>query len=229
MNTELDRQLALAQDKARQLLREIEERQLIEIGATEKQVSGRIYDLAFELFGTTKHWHKRVVRTGQNTFYSYKVDPPDLAIKDGDLVYLDLGPVFDDFEGDIGKTYLIGDDAIKAKLIQDLERIFIEGKEFYTRNPNMTGAQLWSRVLELTNDAGWGFGNTHAGHILSEFSHKQKYGDSPDVRINELNHLPMNAPLPDGQKRHWILEIHLVEKMGQFGGFFEDIITLPSS
>jgi Xaa-Pro dipeptidase len=228
MNTQLDKELALAQDKARQLLRAIEERRLIEIGATEKQVSDRIYDLAFALFGTRKHWHKRVVRTGQNTFYSYKIDPPDLPIKDGDLVYLDLGPVFDDFEGDIGKTYLIGDDPIKTKLIRDLERIFIEGKKLYTSNPNMTGAQLWSSVLERTKEAGWEFGNDHAGHIVSEFSHKQKYGDSPDVRINELNHLPMNTPHPDGQKRHWILEIHLVDRMGQFGGFFEDIITLPS-
>jgi Xaa-Pro aminopeptidase len=224
-----EQQLAQAQDKARQLLKAIEEKGLIVIGYTEKQISDRIYDLAFEMFGAKKHWHKRVVRTGENTLYSYKVDPPDRPICQGDLVYLDLGPVFDNFEGDIGKTYLLGNDPVKAKLIQDLERIFAQGKEFYLDNPAMTGAQLWEKVLELTEQAGWQFGNNHAGHIVGEFSHIQRYGDSPDHRINALNHLPMNTPGDDGLRRHWILEIHLVDKEGGFGGFFEDLISLSAN
>ncbi|PWU00064.1 MAG: aminopeptidase [Candidatus Melainabacteria bacterium] len=229
MTPEQERELVQAQDKARQLLKAIEEKDLITIGSTEKQVSDRIYDLAFQMFGTKKHWHKRVVRTGKNTFFSYKVDPPDLPICQGDLVYLDLGPVFDNFEGDIGKTYLLGEDPVKSKLIQDLERIFAQGKEFYLDNPAMTGAQLWAKVLELTEHAGWGFGNNHAGHIVGEFSHIQRYGDSPEHRINALNHLPMHTPGADGLKRHWILEIHLVDKEGGFGGFFEDLISLPAT
>jgi Xaa-Pro dipeptidase len=229
MSVELDGHLLQAQGKARQLLREIEARKLIAPGTTEKDLSERIYALAFELFGTRKHWHKRVVRTGENTFYSYKVDPPNLPINDGDLVYLDLGPVFEEYEADIGKTYLLGNDPTKTKLIEDLETIFRQGKSIYSTDPAMTGAQLWLKVLELTEEAGWSFGNNHAGHIVGEFSHSQRYGDSLELRISAENHLPMHTPLPDGQKRHWILEIHLVDKDGKFGGFFEDLLTLPTN
>jgi Xaa-Pro aminopeptidase len=222
----LDRQLLEAQRKARKLLEEIENRKLIAIGSTEKDITDRIYDLAFELFGTKKHWHKRIVRSGPNTVYSYKVDPPNLELKAEDLVYLDLGPVFDQFEGDIGKTYLLGSDPDKERLIEDLERIFFESKAFYARDPAMPGAQLWSKVIELSQQAGWAFGNNHAGHIVGEFSHTQRYGDLAEHRINALNNLPMNTPGSDGQTRHWILEIHLVDRNRNYGGFFEDLLTL---
>lgn len=225
-NVDLDRQLLEAQEKARLLLKVVEDRRLIAVGSSEKAVSESIYKLAFELFGTKKHWHKRVIRTGVNTVFSYKVDPPDLTIQDGDLVYLDLGPVFDEFEGDIGKTYLVGNDPEKRRLIKDLERIYTECKHYFLSNPSMTGAELWSKVTELAEKAGWDFGNNHAGHIVGEFSHIQRYGDSPEHRINALNHVPMDAIQQGGERRHWILEIHLVDKNKNFGGFYEDLLTL---
>jgi hypothetical protein len=30
----------------------------------------------------------------------------------------------------------------------------------------------------------------------------------------------------DGQKRHWILEIHLVDRARQIGGFYEQLLTV---
>jgi Xaa-Pro dipeptidase len=222
----LDTQLLAAQRKARKLLEQTESRNLIKVGATEKEITEQIYELAFELFGTKKHWHKRIVRAGANTFYSYRENPPDLQIQKDDLVYLDLGPVFDEYEGDIGKTYLLGSDPDKERLVKDSERIFYACKSYYTENPSMSGAELWAKVLELTEDAGWKFGNNHAGHLVGEFSHTQRYGDKPENRINELNQMPMNTPGADGEKRHWILEIHLVDQNDSYGAFFEDLLTL---
>ena len=221
-----DQGLIEAQHKAKRLLREIEDRKLITPGISEKKITEKIYQLAFDLFGTKKHWHKRIVRAGENTVFPYKADPPDRQLQEGDLVYLDLGPVFDEFEGDIGKTYLLGHDPDKERLIDDLGRIFREAKAFYLQKPEMTGAQLWSKVTELTHSAGWKFGNYHAGHIIGEFSHKQKYGDLPQHRISALNELPMDTPDIDGRKHHWILEIHLIHPQEQYGGFFEDLLTL---
>ena len=222
----IDKGLIGAQNRARQLLREIENQDFIVVGASEKEITEKIYQLAFDLFGTKKHWHKRIVRAGENTVFAYAANPPDRQLYDGDLVYLDLGPVFDEFESDIGKTYLLGSDPEKERLIEDLERIFAEAKEFYLRQPGMTGAHLWSKVAELTENAGWKFGNSHAGHIIGEFSHKQKYGDLAHHRISPLNELPMDALDIDGKKHHWILEIHLVHPQKQYGGFFEDLLTL---
>jgi hypothetical protein len=30
---------------------------------------------------------------------------------------------------------------------------------------------------------------------------------------------------PSGQKRHWILEIHIVDRALQIGGFYEQLLT----
>jgi len=224
--SDLDKGLSEAQQKARDLLEQIENRKILSIGATEKELTEQIYQLAFDLYGVTKHWHKRIVRTGVNSILSFSANPPDLTIQENDLVYLDLGPVFDEFEGDVGKTYLMGDDPDKARLLQDLDRIWKEAKTYYLNRPNMTGEELWLEVLRLTKDAGWGYGSQIAGHIIGEFSHKQKYGDLPHWRINQFNQLPMDGLHADGKKKHWILELHLVDPDQKYGAFFEDLLTL---
>jgi len=226
MISDLDKGLLDAQNKAKQLLAVIKNKNFITVGVSESEITEKIYQLAFDLFGTKKHWHTRIVRAGVNTVLAYNANPPDRVLQDGDLVYLDLGPVFDEFEGDIGKTYLLGQDSEKERLIADLERIFSACKEFYLQQPNMKGADLWCKVIELTEQAGWKFGNNHAGHIVGEFSHKQRYGDLPEYRISPLNNIAMNTLAKDGKKHHWILEIHLVHPQEQYGGFFEDLLTL---
>jgi Xaa-Pro aminopeptidase len=221
-----EQNLLESQIKARQLLKLIEDRNMIRVGVSEKALTEEIYQLALEQYGTKKHWHKRIVRTGSNAALSIKADTPDRTIEQDDLVYVDLGPVFDEFEGDIGKTYLMGKDLEKQKLLHDLENIFDTAKTWYLERPDMSGAELWSKVEALTEQAGWQFGNIHAGHIIGEFSHKQKYGDLPHHRISPLNDVSMTAPDTDGRPHHWILEIHLIDKAGRFGGFFEDLLTL---
>jgi Xaa-Pro aminopeptidase len=224
--SDLDKGLFEAQQKARQLLKLVEEKGFLKIGATEKEVTEQIYELALEKFGTKKHWHKRIVRTGTNSILSFDFNPPDQTIQENDLVYLDLGPVFDEYEGDIGKTYLMGTDPKKAKLLVDLERIWGESKAFYLKRPSMTGAELFAEILSLSSEAGWAYASEIGGHIIGEFSHKQRHGKLPEHYINELNNLPMDTLLEDGSKRHWILELHLGDPDQQYGAFFEDLLTL---
>jgi hypothetical protein len=38
----------------------------------------------------------------------------------------------------------------------------------------------------------------------------------------------MNTPDVDGRPRNWILEIHLLDPTGAFGGFYEDRLTTPA-
>ena len=58
-----------AEKKASKLFEEIENRGLIRVGRTEKEINESIYDLAFEMFKIKKYWHKRIVRSGPNTLY----------------------------------------------------------------------------------------------------------------------------------------------------------------
>src|ERR1700754_2459605 len=92
-----------AQAKAATLFAAVEERGIIRPGQTDKGASMAVTALARELLGVTKHWHKRIIRSGPNTLRPYQDNPPDRMIADDDIVFADLGPVFEDWEADFGR------------------------------------------------------------------------------------------------------------------------------
>src|SRR5581483_4746239 len=66
-----------AQAKAAQLFDEIERRGLIRPGVGEKELSDEIRELAADLLGVKAHWHRRIVRAGENTLQPFQEYPPD--------------------------------------------------------------------------------------------------------------------------------------------------------
>jgi hypothetical protein len=60
-----------AQAKAAELFAEVETRGLIAPGLGERQASDAIRDLAADMFGVGRWWHKRIVRAGPNTLEPY--------------------------------------------------------------------------------------------------------------------------------------------------------------
>ena len=96
-----------AQDTAKRLFESVRDRRLLHAGTTDRTASTAIYNLAVELFGAHRHWHKRIVRSGPHTLLPYREDPPDRMIGDDDIVFTDFGPVFGDWESDLGRTYVI--------------------------------------------------------------------------------------------------------------------------
>jgi len=44
--------------------------------------------------------------------------------------------------------------------------------------------------------------------------------------VHPESHLPMRSLDEKGQKRHWILEIHFVDREHQIGGFYEELLTV---
>ena len=216
--------LVAAEAKALALFNAIETNRLVIPGRTEREVEQDIYALALERFGVEKHWHKRIVRSGLNTLTTAGDNPPVRTIESGDTVYVDLGPVFEEWEADIGRTYLMGDAPDRLRLIVDLERIFHRGQAHFKASPDMTGAALYAYVQGLAEDAGWRFGGSIAGHVVGEFPHARLPGDKELNRISPRNPLPMSDPDGLGQPRHWILEIHLVDRAGTYGGFYEQLL-----
>src|SRR4051794_6278221 len=71
-----------AQRKAEELF--VAAQELVVPGKTEQAVSDEVRDLAADLFGVSRHWHKRIVRSGPNTLQPYAENPPDLVITDDD-------------------------------------------------------------------------------------------------------------------------------------------------
>ncbi len=112
--------LLWAQQQALLLFEEAEKRQLVAPGKTESVLNNEIYELAFEMFGIRKYWHKRIVRAGANTLLPYRENPPDLTLQDDDILFFDFGPVFEEWEADLGRTYVIGNNPRKLKLQSDI-------------------------------------------------------------------------------------------------------------
>lgn len=218
-------ELHAAEGKALALLDMIEARGLVAAGRTEREVERDIYALALAEFGVEQHWHKRIVRAGANGLATARDNPPVLTIGDDDLVYLDLGPVFEQWEADVGRSYVVGDDPDKHRLVADLSAQFDAVKARFDGDPDVTGAELYAFACDGAARAGWRFGGVIAGHIVGEFPHAHLPGEKDFYRINPENTGRLRDPDPLGQERFWILEIHLVDPAGRYGGFYERLMS----
>ncbi|MFJ9950408.1 M24 family metallopeptidase [Kitasatospora sp. NPDC091207] len=218
--------LVSAQEKAITLFAEIEARGLVVPGVGEREASDRIRDLANELFGTTRHWHKRIVRSGPNTLLPYRDNPPDRVIGADDVAFADFGPVFEEYEADFGRTYVFGDDPRKRRLLDDLPRVFAAGRDFFAADPEITGRRLYAEVERLAAEAGWEIGIWHAGHLVGEFPHETNDGAKAESYITPDNDNPLRRTDRSGRECHWILELHFVDRERGFGGFYEQLLDL---
>jgi Xaa-Pro dipeptidase len=223
---QVEEALAGAQRKAEELFAEVIGRGLIRPGVSESELSAEIHALAGLRFGVRRHWHKRVVRCGPNTVLTYHADPPDRRIEEDDIVYLDFGPLFERWEADFGRTYVLGTDLHKHRLVIDIATAFRRGKELYLKTPDLTAGALYDFVSSLATQAGWEFGAPTAGHLIGHFPHETSPADPRGLSIRQGNDLSLRAPDARGRPRHWILEIHFVDRLQRYGGFYEELLTI---
>ena len=198
---------------------------LIKAGKTEKELNNDLFQLAMEQFNIQKHWHKRIVRSGANTLFPYKENPPNLTIQEDDILFFDFGPILEDWEADLGRTYVIGNDPIKIKLKNDIETAWHETKAWFHDQENLTGAELFKYAVEKATEYGWEFGGPIAGHIIGQFPHEELDPNTYDLYVHPENHKSMMEPDENGNKREWILEIHFVDTEKEIGGFYEQLLT----
>ncbi len=218
-------QLIIAEQQAKELFSAVAARGLIVPGKSEGQLINEVAQIAKEDFGIESYWHKKIVRAGINTLQPFNGNPPDRVIQNDDMVVLDFGPVFQGFEADLGRTYIIGDDPLKHKLEKDVEAAWHEAKDWYCNQSSLTGAAFFNYVIDLAKRYGYEFGNAIAGHIVGPFPHEQP--DDPNdlyLDIHPDNHSSILLPDKYGNRRHWILEIQFVDRVNNIGGFFEQLL-----
>jgi Xaa-Pro aminopeptidase len=217
--------LLVAQGKAAALFEEVVNRGMISAGKLESELTAEIHALAQARFGLRRHWHKRIARSGPNTLLTYHDPDADRRITEDDIVYLDFGPVFDAWEADFGRTYVVGQDPIKHRLVGDLADAFKRGKDFSQQPPNLTAGQLYDYVAALAANYGWEFGAQTAGHLIGHFPHERRPQDPAHFSIRHGNSVPLREPDENGDSRHWILEIHFIDRAREIGGFYEELLT----
>jgi Xaa-Pro dipeptidase len=218
--------LLQAQQKANELFEAVEKKGLIRANVLESHLNQEIYDLAKQMFGISTYWHKRIVRAGRNTLAPYDDNPPDLTVGEDDILFLDLGPVFEEWEADFGRTFVLGSDSRKLKLRDDIGKGFLEGKKYFHEHPDITAAELYKYAQKLARDFGWDYGGPIAGHLIGHFPHERIAGDKVTLYVHPDNPNRMRDLDAEGQERHWIFEIHFVDRVRQIGGFYEELLTV---
>jgi Xaa-Pro aminopeptidase len=223
---ETKQKIVLAEQKAKELFSTVEERDLIVPGKSELQLIEEVAQIAKEDFGIEKYWHKKIVRAGINTLQPFNGNPPDRVIQNDDIVVLDFGPIFEGFEADLGRTYVIGNDPLKLKVQRDVEAAWYEAKGWYDDQSSLTGAEFFNYVIDLSKRYGYEFGNEIAGHLVGPFPHEQP--DDPNdlcFDIHPDNHSSILLLDKQGNSRNWILEIQFVDRVNNIGGFFEQLLN----
>ena len=220
--------LISAQRKAEDLFVAVVDGGLIRPGMLESELSVQIDALARQRFGLRRHWHKRIVRSGPNTLLTYHDPAADRRLSDDEVVYLDFGPVFGAWEADFGRTYVLGNDPAKHRLVGDIAAAFQRGKQLFRDTPALPAGALYDFVAGLAESAGWQFGAPTAGHLIGQFPHERPPPNTRQFSIRHGNEVSLRAPDAAGRPRHWILEIHFVDRTRQIGGFLEELLTLDT-
>lgn len=217
------RNLIEAERKAKTLFSAIEERSLIKSGKSDKELSKEIYILAKETLGISKYWHKRIVRSGTNTIYPYDYSPDDRIIEKDDILWIDFGPIFDDYEADIGRTYVLGNNTEKLRIKECVENAWYETRDYFSSKEEISGRELFEYVKNIASKEGYKFGNNIAGHLIDVFPHNKIHGKEISNYISIYNNTNLKSKFED-KERFWILEVHFIDEKERFGSFFEQLL-----
>ncbi len=220
------RSLREAEAKAVALFAEAGRRNLIAPGVSEAELNEDVYALAFEMYGIKKYWHKRIVRAGANTLCLYRENPPELVLQEDDIGFFDFGPVFEEWEADLGRTFVLGTDATKLRMQRDIEECWGLGKRHFDSHPDITGNELYQFFVSECHARGWEYALAHSGHLIGNFPHESIHGNDATTWIRPDNHVAMRAPAKDGSPRDWILELQFMDRDKRIGAFFEQLLTV---
>lgn len=180
--------------------------------------TGEALDMAAEqlhAMGASHTWHPTYIRFGADT-----VRPPREGIdrqrrlRATDIAVVDLGPVWDGYEGDYGDTFVFGDLPLHLACTKALHEVFDETREAWLRG--LTGRELYDFAEQSAESKGWRLARNLAGHRLADFPHAL----FESKVLAELEIPPSEMA--------WVLEIQLCHPTEPVGGFFEDMLMLQA-
>lgn len=164
--------------------------------------------------GAPGHWHPPQIRFGEHTLLPFgKPGKQDLILQDDDIFFLDIGPVFQDHEGDIGRTFTVGDDPLKKKCVRDAAEIWFEVRAHW-RESNVTGPKLYAFATACAEKRGWLLSLRKAnGHRIADYPHAAQGRGSIEGHDKILD------------SNRWILEVQIRHPELPFGAFYEDLLN----
>lgn len=205
-----DRQMMLeARERTRDAIREIAAR--IKPGVAEEE-GMEIARRVLRGGGMLRGWHAIHVRFGTNTLKRFgEPSEPGVVLKDNDIFFIDIGPIWKEWEGDGGDTFAVGDDPEMRRIACDVRAVF-DGVQDRWRAQGLTGMDLYKCAMAEAESRGWQLNLEMPGHRLSEFPHAVHYkGDLAEAPF---------TPSPG----LWMLEIQIRHPDLPFSAFYEDLL-----
>jgi hypothetical protein len=167
--------------------------------------------------GMRRGWHHIIVRCGPNTTKDFmERSERGVVLGERDLFFVDIGPVYGDFEGDAGDTFVFGDDPLHLKAKHDVREIWDLVRARWLED-RLTGVELYDFATATTESLGWTLNLDLSGHRLSDYPHSVHY-DGPLAEVDF-------SPCPN----LWVLEVAIAHPDGSFGAFYEDLLLEDQS
>lgn len=162
--------------------------------------------------GLALSWHPTRVRFGANTMKPMKVaSQPGIVLQQNDIFFLDIAPRVEQWEGDGGKSFWVGENRDHARCAADAEALFHAARAAWKKD-RLSGAKLYEFADKTARSMGWELNFDLPGHRVSDFPHAAIHTGS----LAQFEASPSDM--------RWILEIHLRDPQGRFGAFFEDML-----
>jgi len=188
---------------------------LVFVGMSEQE-GARLIDSVLEDFDCEKKWHPNKFRIGVNTLKSFREkSDPSVRLKENDIFFIDIGPVFNGHEGDYGRTFVLGEVKEYLDIQAACEKVFEETAKSYQSN-GLTGVELYQFAQKAA---------TKHGYILNLKMHGHRLGDFPHALYskNALGKVDFSP-----KENLWVLEILLRHPNKEFGAFIEDLLWVCS-
>lgn len=167
----------------------------------------------FKALGATAHWHRPLVRFGSGTLKIFnEPSDPRTVLQVDDIFFLDVGPVWDGHEGDVGRSFVIGSDPEKTRVVNASRCIWEETSEEWKKG--VTGVSLYAFAEARAKERGVLLVSEIQGHRLSDFPHAALVKGAVLGRQEFV-------PAPGA----WVLEIQVRHPTLPFGAFHEDLLV----
>jgi hypothetical protein len=162
--------------------------------------------------GMQRGWHGVYVRFGANTLANYgQPSDPDLVLGESDIFFIDIGPVWDKWEGDGGDTFVVGDDPDMHAAKRDVRVLFDKVHDRW-RTERLTGMALYDYAATEAQAMGWVLNLRMPGHRLSDFPHSA-------IHKGPLAGVPYSP-----SSGLWVLEIQIRHPTRPISAFYEDLM-----
>ena len=183
----------------------------VKVGMVEEDAVEMAHDILAN-HGMVRGWHDVYVRFGTNTTKTFgEASDAGIVLGADDIFLIDIGPVFEEWEGDGGDTFVTGTDPVKARCARDAKTIFHTVRKKW-ETEGLTGKLLYDFAIVTAKGLGWELNMDLSGHRLSDFPHEAVYpGPMADIDFTPSALL-------------WVLEIHIRHPSERYGAFYEDML-----